>query len=257
VTLLTVTSGVNDPNDDVVQAYVTGPEAWPPQFTTADLASLRDEILGPMHERTPDPPSVMDGELVGGTHFERSPSRAHAVKEGTHCYQYMGLTTQRPNNITSPNLNSKGPEDRDTGLRARMLKVCCILIACTIPLMIPLSKVLTTAAVASLRQAPSKFLDPAKMQAELVNFPIIGTDENLYFGAFQLNIACCNSHEDHTLTKDLGHFGRMHVDRGDHEGYLSNLTVLSHLPTEYHPGERAFDPSSCQLKTNSRTFLPL
>lgn len=87
------------------------------------LEAVRDEILGPEHERAPDLKYV-DGELRGGIQFERCEHRSNPVDEGTRCYQYQGLSTEKPRSVSSVNINSKMPDDTPRVLRTRILKVC-------------------------------------------------------------------------------------------------------------------------------------
>ncbi|KAF8573673.1 hypothetical protein K439DRAFT_1624899 [Ramaria rubella] len=65
----------------------------------------------------------------------------------------------------------------------------------------------------------------------------LGVDDNIHFVAFQLNFSKCYKHGNAAaLRQEMGFFGGMHVDAGGHPAYLSNLTVLSNLPHDYHPG---------------------
>jgi hypothetical protein len=117
-------AGSIDAQDDVIQVWIPNPDVLTDTFKTDELLPIRNLILGNVSDRTPDRPGFNeDGVLVGGTAFERSEHRTHPVKPGARCYQYLGLSTQKPPNVTSPSVNSKLPTDDDRDLRERMLKV--------------------------------------------------------------------------------------------------------------------------------------
>ncbi|KAF8575678.1 hypothetical protein K439DRAFT_1623418 [Ramaria rubella] len=163
-------------------------------------------------------PKPIGEQFHGGTAFERSKNRAKPVESGCRCYQYMMLTTQKPRDLTTPNLNSKYPDNADRQLRQDIHKPLC------------------QAVLASINMGPSYLLDATHLRASIVGLPNLGVDDNVQFAAFQLNFSKCYEHgKVGALFQDMGFFGGMHVDAGD-ASYLSNLTILSDLPCEYYPG---------------------
>ncbi|KAF8573714.1 hypothetical protein K439DRAFT_1624858 [Ramaria rubella] len=98
-------------------------------------------------------------------------------------------------------------------------------------------KPLCQGALASINTGPTSLLEAACLCASVVGSPNLGVDDNVHFAAFQLNFSNCYKHgKAGALAQELGFFGGMHVDSGDHLAYLSNLTILSDLPPDYHPG---------------------
>ncbi|KAF8576919.1 hypothetical protein K439DRAFT_1622506 [Ramaria rubella] len=93
------------------------------------------------------------------------------------------------------------------------------------------------AAIKSIEIGPPDILSTAKLRGSLVNMPKLGTDDNVYFGTTQLNIAQAECHgQAGQLKKQLGPFGGKHVDSKDHPASYTNMIFLSHLPSTYHPG---------------------
>lgn len=109
-------------------------------------------------------------------------------------------------------------------------------------------------AMAALRQGPSHILEKISINAELINAPSLGVDDNVAYTAAQLNIAPAQAYDSsyvfkksfdffytHTTTggtlKDsLGFFGGEHRDEKDSPAHYSNMTAISDLPSGYDPG---------------------
>ncbi|KAF8575668.1 hypothetical protein K439DRAFT_1623425 [Ramaria rubella] len=192
---------------------------YPEGFKKNELLPARNKILGDLTDRSSDNPKMVGGQLCGGTAFKHSINCANPVESGHRCYQYMTFMTQKPRDLTSPNLNSKYPDDADRQLCQDIHKPLC------------------QAALASINTGPTSLLEAARLRASVVGSPNLGVNDNVHSTAFQLNFSKCYEHgKAGALAQELGFFGRMHVDSGDHLAYLSNLTVLSDLPPDYHPG---------------------
>ncbi|KAF8591230.1 hypothetical protein K439DRAFT_1611245 [Ramaria rubella] len=116
-----------DPRNDVIQLWVSDGrlyDAISPTFKD-EVTQLRDDVLGPKNERQHGSPrKTAKGKIVGGFHFERSFHRSRPVRDdGFRCYQYQGLSTEKPCAVSSVNANSKLPDDKDRQLRNHMLKM--------------------------------------------------------------------------------------------------------------------------------------
>ncbi|KAF8577690.1 hypothetical protein K439DRAFT_1621901 [Ramaria rubella] len=96
-----------DANKDIIQAYVTDESTYPESFKENKLLPARNKILGDLTDHSSDKPKMVGRQLRGGTAFECSINHANPVESGHRCYQYMTFTTQKPRDLTSPNLNSK------------------------------------------------------------------------------------------------------------------------------------------------------
>jgi hypothetical protein len=108
-------SGYINPHEDIIQAFVMDEHIFnkiSPTFK-AKFEAIRDEILGPRDSRTSDAPKYVNRKLTGSIHFERSKHRAHPVNNQGRCYQYQGVSTEKPRAVSSININSKLPRDAD------------------------------------------------------------------------------------------------------------------------------------------------
>ncbi|KAF8575143.1 hypothetical protein K439DRAFT_1623816 [Ramaria rubella] len=202
-----------DPHDDVTQLWVLDGRLY-----DAISPTFKDE--GPENERQHGSPrKTAKGEIVGGFHFERSFHRSRPVRDdGSRCYQYQGLSTERPRAISSMNANSKLPDDKDRQLRDCMLKTY------------------TAISVAAMKLALESVQHAAQLKADLVNSPLIAQDDNFYHHKSQINMLQAQMYNGPLTITDLGPSGDRHNDNNDKESGYSNTSVHSHLPAEYHPG---------------------
>ncbi|KAF8572966.1 hypothetical protein K439DRAFT_1625400 [Ramaria rubella] len=118
---------------------------------------------GPENERQHGSPrKTTKGEIIGGFHFERSFHRSRPVRDdGSRCYQYQGLSTKKPQAVSSVNANSKLPDDKDHQLWNRMLKTYAAI------------------GVAAMKLAPESVQRAVQLKADLVNSPLIVQDNKL------------------------------------------------------------------------------
>jgi len=73
------------------------------------MRSARNESLGPLDERGPNKPEIVDGIPIGGTMLERTGLAETGdiiyVKGGRSVN--IGLSLQKPNNVTAPSAGGK------------------------------------------------------------------------------------------------------------------------------------------------------
>ncbi|KAK0226820.1 hypothetical protein EDD85DRAFT_795140 [Armillaria nabsnona] len=73
------------------------------------------------------------------------------------------------------------------------------------------------AAHAGLVKGGIERMEEMRIQSEVVNYPHVGNDRNIYWPAVQLNVAdAVDVGSDATLQSALGEFGGAHIDVGDH-----------------------------------------
>ncbi|KZV66499.1 hypothetical protein PENSPDRAFT_688970 [Peniophora sp. CONT] len=210
--------GRPDGEDDVLQVLVVSGDEVGEDVREA-LTVSRNELLGPQGLRTPALP--VGG--VGGTAFERS-GYACSVDGSSRAYP-LGLAIQANKKVIAPTKSNKIPWDmaasEGPSMRWHALESSI------------------KASLAAARFLPPQFLSVMERQAELVNAPRLGADNNCLFSNVQVNIATpvafasgsCN------LADQLGHFGGVHIDSGDlPEGY-SCMTAYSDLPEDVDPGQ--------------------
>ncbi|KAF8573498.1 hypothetical protein K439DRAFT_1625038 [Ramaria rubella] len=193
-----------DPCDDVIQLWVSDGrlfDAISPTFKD-EVTQLRDDLLGPKKERQ-----------------HGSPRKTTKVRDdGSRCYQYQGLSTEKPRAVSSVNANSKLPDDKARQLRNRMLKMYAAI------------------GVAAMKLAPESVQHAAQLKADLVNSPLIAQDDNFYHYESQINMSQAQMYDGPLMITDLGPSGNRHNDNNDEESGYSNASVHLHLPAEYHPG---------------------
>ncbi|KAF8572631.1 hypothetical protein K439DRAFT_1665990 [Ramaria rubella] len=214
--------GQRDPCQDVIQLWVTDERLYDTISSTFqdEVTQIQEDILGPINKRqTGRPRKNAEGDIVGGFHSERSFHRSKPVRDdGSRCYQFQGLSMEKPRAVSSVNANSKLPDDQDHKLQNRMLKT------------------FTAIGVAAMKLAPASVQHAAQLKAELVNSPPIGQDNNFYHQENQINISQAQSFDSPSIISELGPFGERHNDNEDNEARYSNASVHSHLPDNYHPG---------------------
>jgi hypothetical protein len=91
-------SGYINPHEDIIQAFVTNECIFnkiSPTFEV-EFEAICYSILGLRESCTSDALKYMDGKLTGGVHFERSKHQAHPVNSQGQCYQYQGVSTEKP-----------------------------------------------------------------------------------------------------------------------------------------------------------------
>ncbi|KAF8578308.1 hypothetical protein K439DRAFT_1621439 [Ramaria rubella] len=207
-----------DPCNDVIQLWVSDGrlyDAISPTFKD-EVTQLRDDVLGPENERQHGSPrKTVKGEIVGGFHFERSFHRSRLVRDdSSRCYQYQGLSTEKPQAISSVNANSKLPDDKDHQLRNHMLKTYVAI------------------GVAAMKLAPESVQHAVQLKADLVNSPLITQDDNFYHRKSQINMSQAQMYNGPLMITDLGPSGDRHNDNNDEESGYSNTSVHSHLPAD-------------------------
>ncbi|KAF8584395.1 hypothetical protein K439DRAFT_1616695 [Ramaria rubella] len=211
-----------DPRDDVIQLWVSDGrlyDAISPTFKD-EVTQLQDDVLGPKNERQHGSPrKTAKGKIVGGFHFEQSFHRSRPVRDdGSRCYQYQGLSTEKPRAVSSMNANSKLPDDKDSQLQNRMLKTYAAI------------------GVAAMKLAPESVQHAAQLKADLVNSPLITQDDNFYHRESQINMSQAQMYNEPLTITDLGPSGDRHNNNNNEESGYSNASVHLHLPVEYHPG---------------------
>ncbi|KAF8576643.1 hypothetical protein K439DRAFT_1622720 [Ramaria rubella] len=211
-----------DPHDDVIQLWISDGrlyDAISPTFKD-EVTQLRDDVLGPENERQHGSPrKTTKGKIIGGFHFERSFHRSRPVRDdGSRCYQYQGLSMEKPRAVSSVNANSKLPDDKDRQLWNRMLKTYAAI------------------GIVAMKLAPESVQRAAQLKADLVNSPLIAQDDNFYHRKSQINMSQAQMYNGPLTITDLGPSGDRHNDNNDEESGYSNASVHLHLPVEYHPG---------------------
>ncbi|KAI0060625.1 hypothetical protein BV25DRAFT_1917696 [Artomyces pyxidatus] len=188
-----------------------------------NFTAMRDEVLGDHADRTTDRAEWNNelGRFVGGTAFERA-GNAHPVK--TSRAYTIGVSYEKPTQLIAPSAGNKGSRlgDPSAGLamRSRIMKA---------------AMELATHATAFL---PSAHCERMDMQADLVNAPRVGCDDNTSFSTAQLNISPAVAYSDGStsLQSSLGFFGGAHNDSNDDLAGLSHMFAHADLPPGYDPG---------------------
>ncbi|KAI0057139.1 hypothetical protein BV25DRAFT_1920359, partial [Artomyces pyxidatus] len=188
-----------------------------------NFTAMRDEVLGDPATRTLDRAewSEEEGRFVGGTAFERA-GNAHPVK--TSRAYTIGLSYEKPTQLIAPSAGNKGSPvvnpSEGLAMRSRIMKS---------------AMELATLATSFL---PATHCERMDMQADLVNSPRVGCDNNTSFSTAQLNISPAVLYSDGStnLKSSLGFFGGDHVDSNDSSAGLSNMFAHAHLPANYDPG---------------------
>ncbi|KAI0043096.1 hypothetical protein FA95DRAFT_1609674 [Auriscalpium vulgare] len=183
----------------------------------------RQRVLGPAADRTlaKSATNADTGRREGGTAFERS-SNAHPLR-GARAYN-LGLGYEQPTQLLAPSAGNKGsPELGWTdglGMRAQMQKAAMEL------------------ATAGYSFLPAAHCAAMRTQAELVNAPSMGVQENKYFFNSQLNVSPSVPALDRNtnLSYALGFFGLVHRDRQDPIPGLTGMVSWPDLPPGYDPG---------------------
>ncbi|KAF8581468.1 hypothetical protein K439DRAFT_1619050 [Ramaria rubella] len=134
------------------------------------------------------------------------------------CYQYQGLSTEKPRAVSSVNANSKLPDDKDHQLQNCMLKTYAAI------------------SIVAMKLAPESVQHAVQLKADLVNSPLIAQDNNFYHHESQINMLQAQMYNGPLTITDLGPSGDRHNDNNDEESGYSNASVHSHLLAEYHPG---------------------
>ncbi|KAF9521988.1 hypothetical protein CPB83DRAFT_900046 [Crepidotus variabilis] len=107
-------------------------------------------------------------------------------------------------------------------------------------------------AMKALKSGPPTIFQHIRINAELINTPGLGSEDNVAFTAAQVNIApipvayllsvfiilrtyiCL---KDATLQEAMGDFGGEHCDAKDAPGYYTNMIAISDLPDSFDPGQ--------------------
>ncbi|KZV59238.1 hypothetical protein PENSPDRAFT_672487, partial [Peniophora sp. CONT] len=211
-------NGKEDGTEDVLQVLVLGDGQVLSKHIT-DLREARDDILGPRNERGPNVPR----RGTGGTAFERS-GYADPVEDGARAYSILTSEQKVRGRTVGPGVSCKvRPQDRQAAGPTMRLKAL---------------KAAVNAGVAAAKYLPVRYQEALKTQAELVNAPRFGSDDNYLFSSVQVNIARPVPFKTAGQTlKDLGSFGKPHVDRGDMPEGFTSVQVCSDLPSEIDPGQ--------------------
>ncbi|KAF8581906.1 hypothetical protein K439DRAFT_1618654 [Ramaria rubella] len=185
-----------------------------------EVMQLQDDVLGPKNERQHGSPrKTAKGKIIGGFHFEQSCHRSRQVRDdSSRCYQYQGLSTDKPRAVSSVNANSKLPDNKDCQLQNHMLKTYGAI------------------GIAAMKLVPESVQHAAQLKADLVNSPLIAQDDNFHHCKSQINMSQAQMYNGPLMITDLGPSGDRHNNNNDEESGYSNTSVHSHLPAEYHPG---------------------
>ncbi|KAI0045064.1 hypothetical protein FA95DRAFT_1597051 [Auriscalpium vulgare] len=94
------------------------------------------------------------------------------------------------------------------------------------------------ATYAGYEYLPRNHREAMKMQAELVNAPVIGDETNMFFGNTQYNLASAQpkSSSDRDLQGQLGDSGIVHKDGNDAPGALTGMVSSPDMPDNYDKG---------------------
>ncbi|KZV59245.1 hypothetical protein PENSPDRAFT_672483, partial [Peniophora sp. CONT] len=211
-------NGKEDGTEDVLQVLVLGDGQVLSKHIT-DLREARDDILGPRDERGPNVPR----QGSGGTAFERS-GYADPVEDGARAYSILTSEQKVRGRTVGPGVSCKvRPQDRQAAGPTMRLKAL---------------KAAVNAGVAAAKYLPVRYQEALKTQAELVNAPRFGSDDNYLFSSVQVNIARPVPFKAAGQTlKDLGSFGKPHVDRGDMPEGFTSVQACSDLPPEIDAGQ--------------------
>ncbi|TFK62067.1 hypothetical protein BDN72DRAFT_933532 [Pluteus cervinus] len=171
-----------------------------------EFEELQRDLLGDVKEISPGAPKKVGKEWVGGIAFERQ-FRGNPVKAGTRTYP-VSTTVQIQKALLAPSAGCK--RSQSVLMESRLVKLGAL------------------ASVKGMEKAPEKTRDALATQADLLNIPRIGTDDNCYHTSFQLNVASAvGASSDATLKSDLGKFGSAHIDGSDSSGAPTSMTILS------------------------------
>lgn len=177
------------------------------------LEDLRDRLLGPQEEMSPDKAALKDGRWDGGIAFERSP-RALSLGNAPRCYS-VSLVNQVQKTMSAPGAQAKMLDlvkDDDAQLRFDLVNRGA------------------RNAMRGLETDPDGLIERLQIQASLTNLPRVGFDGNVGFPNLQLNVASAVEHvPEHERSKitNLGKFGGSHIDGRDSAGSLTAMLVLS------------------------------
>ncbi|KAJ3504415.1 hypothetical protein NLJ89_g7946 [Agrocybe chaxingu] len=198
-------------DDKVVSWSLSKADLDPTQVS--DLDKTRAAIVGDKEHLRDGPPTVDDaGNLVGGSNFERG-FRAVYLTTGRRCYP-VSITHQVPKRLDAPARSNKvfTPSlDDEAKIRFDLLKAGA------------------TSSIAGLKKGPPGLLEALTVQSELVNLPRVGTDANVIYTSYQLNVASPQDPNAANATgiDALGHFGGVHIDAGDSSVPPTAMTVLT------------------------------
>ncbi|KAF8587956.1 hypothetical protein K439DRAFT_1613972 [Ramaria rubella] len=179
-----------DPHDTVIQLWVANGRLYDsisPTFGDK-VTRLQDDVLRPESERRHGSPRKdAGGEIIGGFHFERSLHCSRRVRDdGSQCYQYQGLSMEKPQAVSSVNANSKLPDDKDCQLQNHMLKTYTVI------------------GVAAMKLALETVQHTARLKAELVNSLLIAQDDNFYHCESQINMSQAQMYDGPLTITNLG-----------------------------------------------------
>ncbi|EIW51395.1 uncharacterized protein TRAVEDRAFT_54600, partial [Trametes versicolor FP-101664 SS1] len=197
--------------DDHVHAVLTPPELFSQELRD-DIRSVRDDILGPVEERT---------AVKGGVAWERSPE-AKSLRNADRC---SSLTTshQAPKQQTAPMASTRMPlgvlSEHQT-VRKHAIQANAAIAVEAMELSLPHEAKL-------LRQ-----------RAEACNVPRVGHANNYFFPAMQLNLSPAAEADTavQTFTQNMGAFAGKHIDYHDALNGWTHLLCHSDLHGDEDPG---------------------
>ncbi|THH11569.1 hypothetical protein EW146_g7993 [Bondarzewia mesenterica] len=192
------------------------------QQVIADIERVRGQLLGPEDEMSGDKPVKKNGQLVGGTAFERADAGLGIHEARAYS---IGCSLENPTQLIAPPAAAKmrGVDVDNPTLAGEMRQ--------------ELMEVLCRMAIDGVDGLPSEFAERMKMQVDLINVPTIGPPDNFYWNNLQLNLANAVAKDNAaSLKSQLGFFGSDHLDRHDDPGGLTCAIWFSQLPLGYDPG---------------------
>ncbi|TFK62138.1 hypothetical protein BDN72DRAFT_863066 [Pluteus cervinus] len=197
--------GTGEEDTDILKTWTTCRSDYSPA-ELIEFAQLQQDLLGKEDEICPGAPTKVGKDRVGGIAFERQ-FRGKPVKTGTRTYP-VSTTVQVQKALLAPAAGCKRSH--------------------TVPIEGRLVKLGALASVKGMEKAPEKTRDALATQADLLNIPHIGNNENCYHTSFQLNVASAvGTSSAATLNSDLGKFGSSHIDGNDSSAAPTSMTILS------------------------------
>lgn len=154
---------------------------------------VRDRILGPRELRTRNMPQGIGSERTGGTLFERD-FPPHENVRGGRCYPF-GTSFEFIPKYYAPCAQGKQSRAGSDVLsyRSDLLKVCRLTGSFAFLCTQSRDQISLEMASRSLLASPQEVGECLHINHELLNIPSVGTSDNTFFGACQLNIAPANS----------------------------------------------------------------
>ncbi|KAJ7636688.1 hypothetical protein FB45DRAFT_864696 [Roridomyces roridus] len=226
----------DDPEKDIIQLWVTDSRVITPDLGK-DFDDARDDFLGARAHRTRQRPTGKPP--TGGTAYERSTIRK-SVKEPSRCYT-IASSFEQPTVIYAPVASAKLGEagNPDPAIRHRKRWHAPRIRS-------NLYEAAAAIAKAAFGQAPKKVQELVRLAHELVNYPLVGVEDNFAYATAQANISPSEradeyGHAIRALAKALGFFGGAHCDFYDQPGFFSHMSASSDLPdyddeAPYEPG---------------------